>query len=159
MLPRLLNLDGKTERMQYYWLVYWAERENAMRLLSTGKRASGIRNSLSVARRPIQGSPIRLQADCDSGSAGSEILFRRLQWPRDARSMPRPARIVCDGASESDQIGVAGADDRFGLVVAGDQTTAMVGNLVADLTARAAAPGSPALLVSVPLTLCLRSIH
>src|SRR5690348_13373629 len=52
----------------------------------------------------------------------SQILRRRLDLAAERRGrVPWPARIVKHAASKRDQIGIAGADDRFGLLEIGDE--------------------------------------
>ena len=51
--------------------------------------------------------------------------------------MPRPARVVEDAAGERDEVGVAGADDRLGLLEPVIRPTATTGMLTARFTSRA----------------------
>lgn len=51
--------------------------------------------------------------------------------------VPWPARIEEDRARECDHVGIAGRDDRFGLIEAADQPEAITGICTTDLTARA----------------------
>jgi hypothetical protein len=53
--------------------------------------------------------------------------------------MPGPARVVEDRPCERDQVGIAGADNSFGLLEGGNiiSPTAITGSRVAFFTARA----------------------
>ena len=65
-----------------------------------------------------------------AGGLRPKILVRRLDLaPQMAAGMPRPARVVQHARGRARPIGVAGADDRLGLIEPVIRPTAMVGML------------------------------
>src|SRR5690348_453817 len=52
----------------------------------------------------------------------AQILRRRIHLAAERGSrVPRPARVVEDAAGERHEVGIAGSDDRLGLLEVGDQ--------------------------------------
>ena len=74
----------------------------------------------------------------ESSRLGTKILTGHANLGAQLRGgVPWPARIEEDRARQRDHVGIAGRDDRLGLIEAADQPTAVTGIRTTDLTARA----------------------